>query len=215
MFKPPKVNLKWDSLYVYYLSSFNRLCGLVLSTDLRIEWVSRWQIWRRYLSMHPSIEGRETIAWYFKQQTEVHFYNIRWNNQVLFFVSITKEFSFCNFIFMWFWPCVDFRIYRNKPATLQVLDHVKIITTELTLVIIGIEMLLKGAVPSRKIRTMKWIKVKARHYKINRRKLKFTTKQIIITVRLIDLGKTQKLSITTRCFFFNILRHSFYPNEIY
>ena len=102
---------------------------------------------------------------------------------------------------MWFWPCVDFRIYRNKPATLQVLDHVKIITTQLTLVIIGIEMLLKGAVPSREIRTMKWIKVKARHYKINRRKLKFTTKQIIITVRLIDLGKTQKLSITTRCFF--------------
>ena len=95
---------------------------------------------------------------------------------------------------MWFWPCVDFRIYRNKPATLQALDHVKIITTELTLVIIGIEMLLKGAVPSRKIRTMKWIKVKARHYKINRRKLKFTTKQIIITVGLIDLGKTRKLS---------------------
>ena len=35
----------------------------------------------------------------------------------------------------------------------------------------------------------------------NGRKLKFTTKQIITTVRLIDLGKTQKLSITTRCFF--------------
>ena len=197
------------------MRSFKHLCGLVLSTDLRIEWVSRWQIWRRYLSMHPSIEGRETIAWYFKQQTEVHFYNIRWNNQVLFFfVSITKEFSFCNFIFMWFWPRVDFRIYRNKPATLQALDHVKIIMTELTLVIIGTEMLLKGAVPSRKIRTMKWIKVKARHYKINRRKLKFTTKQIIITVGLIDLGKTRKLS-QHAVFFFNILRHSFYPNEIY
>ena len=33
---------------------------------------------------------------------------------------------------------VEFSIYRNKPATLQVLDHVKMITTELTLVIIGI-----------------------------------------------------------------------------
>ena len=52
-------------------------------------------------------------------------------------------------------------------------------------------MLLKGAIPSRKIKTMRWIKVKARHYKINGRKLKFTTKQIIITVRLKDLGKTQ------------------------
>ena len=67
----------------------------------------------------------------------------------------------------------------------------KIITTELTLKIIRIEMLLKGAVPSRKIKTMKWVKVKARHYKINGRKLKFTTKQIIITVRLKDLGETQ------------------------
>ena len=86
---------------------------------------------------------------------------------------------------------VDFRNYRNKPARLHALDHVEIITTELTLVIIGIEMLLKGAIPSRKIKTMRWIKVKARHYKINGRKLKFTTKQIIITVRLKDLGKTQ------------------------
>ena len=86
---------------------------------------------------------------------------------------------------------VDFRNYRNKPARLHALDHVEIITTELTLVIIGIEMLLKGAIPSRKIKTMRWIKVKVRHYKINERKLKFTTKQIIITVRLKDLGKTQ------------------------
>ena len=40
---------------------------------------------------------------------------------------------------------VDFRNYRNKPARLHALDHVEIITTELTLVIIGIEMLFKGA----------------------------------------------------------------------
>ena len=50
---------------------------------------------------------------------------------------------------------VDLRNYRNKPARLHALDHVEIITTELTLVIIGIEMLLKGAIPSRKIKTMR------------------------------------------------------------
>ena len=50
---------------------------------------------------------------------------------------------------------VDFRNYRNKPARLHALDHVEIITTELTLVIIGIEMLFKGAIPSRKIKTMR------------------------------------------------------------
>ena len=50
------------------------------------------------------------------------------------------------------------------------MDHVQTVKTELTLVIIGIEMLLKGAIPSRKIRTMKWIKVKARHYITNKQK---------------------------------------------
>ena len=80
------------------------------------------------------------------------------------------------------------------------MDHVQTVKTELTLVIIGIEMLLKGAIPSRKIRTMKWIKVKARHYKINGRKWKITTKQILITVRLKDLGKTTVYH--NRLFFF-------------
>ena len=28
MYKIPKVNLKWDNLYVYYLHSFKHLCGL-------------------------------------------------------------------------------------------------------------------------------------------------------------------------------------------
>ena len=67
MYKIPKVNLKWDSLYVYYLHSFKHLCGLFLSTDLKIELFLRWEIWRRCLSMHhdTSIEGRETIAWHF------------------------------------------------------------------------------------------------------------------------------------------------------
>ena len=61
------MNLKWDSLYVYYLHSFKHLCGLFLSTDLKIELFLRWEIWRRCLSMHhnTSIEGRETIAWHF------------------------------------------------------------------------------------------------------------------------------------------------------
>ena len=67
MYKIPKVNLKWDSLYVYYLHSFKHLCGLILSTDLKIELFLRWEIWWRCLSMHhdTSIEGRETIAWHF------------------------------------------------------------------------------------------------------------------------------------------------------
>ena len=65
MYKIPKVNLKWDSLYVYYLHSFKHLCGLFLSTDLKIELFLRWEIC--CLSMHhdTSIEGRETIAWHF------------------------------------------------------------------------------------------------------------------------------------------------------
>ena len=67
MYKIPKVNLKWDSLYVYYLQSFKHLCGLILSTDLKIVLFLRWEIWWRCLSMHhdTSIEGRETIAWHF------------------------------------------------------------------------------------------------------------------------------------------------------
>ena len=53
MYKLPKVNLKWDNLYVYYLRSFKNLYGIFLSTDLRKEWFLRRQIWRRYLSMLP------------------------------------------------------------------------------------------------------------------------------------------------------------------
>ena len=131
MYKLPKVNLKWDSLYVYHLRSFKHLCGLFLSTDLRIEWVLRWQIWRRYLSMHhdTSIEGwkPDNRMIFLAANRSPHFFCL--NNQRIFVL----QFYICMVL-----TRVEFSIYRNKPATLQVLDHVKMITTEFTLVIIGI-----------------------------------------------------------------------------
>ena len=68
---------------------------------------------------------------------------------------------------------------------------------------------IKRSSPIKKNKNNEMNKGKSEALQNNGRKLKFTTKQIITTVRLIDLGKTQKLSITTRCFFFNILRHFF------
>ena len=87
MYKLPKVNLKWDNLYVYYLRSFKHLCGIFLSTDLTIEWFLRWQIWRRYLSMHPSIEGRETITLHFLEtnRSPLLWYTVDWSGS--FFLS--------------------------------------------------------------------------------------------------------------------------------
>ena len=57
---------------------------------------------------------------------------------------------------------------------------------------------MKRSSPIKKNKNNEMNKGKSEALQNNRRKLKFTTKQIITTVRLIDLGKTQKLSITTR-----------------